>query len=115
MGGTSSSADVDVNNPSSSGTGTSGMMTAGIIMMAGGFIVDLVQTIVPKDTRWEKAFRKAVTDAVAPFFATYGSGAGRGSVGTGSGQKSPKFCPECGTKLKPGAKFCGSCGNRMGK
>ena len=24
-----------------------------------------------------------------------------------------RFCPECGNKLEPGAKFCGSCGNSI--
>ena len=25
----------------------------------------------------------------------------------------PKFCPECGTKLTPGVKFCPECGNKL--
>lgn len=27
--------------------------------------------------------------------------------------ENPKFCPMCGSALKPGAKFCGKCGNKL--
>lgn len=30
-----------------------------------------------------------------------------------SNSGSPKFCPECGTKLTPGAKFCPECGKKL--
>ena len=30
-----------------------------------------------------------------------------------SGSNTPKFCPECGTKLKPGSKFCPECGKKL--
>lgn len=32
------------------------------------------------------------------------------AAGTG---ETPKFCPECGTKLEPGTKFCPNCGKKL--
>lgn len=32
---------------------------------------------------------------------------------TAEGISTPKFCPECGTKLNPGTKFCPECGKKL--
>lgn len=34
-------------------------------------------------------------------------------AGIAAGSPTPKFCPECGTKLAPGTKFCPECGNKL--
>jgi hypothetical protein len=37
----------------------------------------------------------------------------KGSLPTESNVSGPKFCPQCGTALKPGTKFCGKCGFKI--
>lgn len=40
--------------------------------------------------------------------------AANAGAGAGAGDDTPLFCPNCGERTKPGAKFCRKCGTKLG-
>ena len=97
VGGTSDAGlpdDFDPNDSSTWNTSTTdsgGMSPAqlGSLIMLGGTLVDLIQAMQPKEKRWQKAFRVAVSRSLEPFFSVYSAG-GAASA----------YCGKCGAKNK---------------
>ena len=44
---------------------------AGLVVIGVGTLVDLVQALVPSDTRWKSAFKKGIREGLKPFFVAY--------------------------------------------
>jgi len=71
-------SDVSGKNQYTTGIGTVGGFVllfasppVGGIVIAAGTIFDLVQVLVPRDTRWQKAFKKGIQEGLKPFFVVY--------------------------------------------
>jgi len=54
-------------------TGSQTLSTISSVLSGGGFLIDLIQSLRSKDSRWKAAFKKGIREGLKPFFAAYSS------------------------------------------
>jgi hypothetical protein len=63
-----------IGGASSSSGGESNLASVGGLLSLGGLVFDLIQILVPDDSRWETAFDEAIIEGLKPFFASLPAG-----------------------------------------